>query len=178
MVSPDLRFLIKQRSIFLKIVKISDLPILSGWIGKYKPALSESFSSWDNSYCARLVIVSLPVNIRKLQPLVSADNFLCWVYKDLCSDFLLSDVIDSLRMYKSVVKRCRDIKFLDILSSFKISWSSLLRLLMALRKFLLRIYEASSFETFESLKIRSFGYTPSCLQLLRKSMSNFSLFFL
>ena len=37
--------------------------------------------------------------------------------------------------------------------------------------------KASLLETFGSLKIRNFGYTPSCLQLLRKSMSNFSLFF-
>ena len=52
----------------------------------------------------------------------------------------------------------------------------LLRLLMALRKNLLRIDKA--FETFGSLKIRNFGYTQSWLQLLRKSMSSLSLFFL
>ena len=40
--------------------------MLSGWIEKYKPALSKSDSSWDNSYCVRLVIVSLYVNIGKL----------------------------------------------------------------------------------------------------------------
>ena len=51
--------------------------ILSGWIEKYKPALSKSDSSWDNSYCVRLVIVSLVVNIGKLQSLVSEDNFFC-----------------------------------------------------------------------------------------------------
>ena len=28
--------------------------ILSGWIEKYKPALSKSDFSWDNSYCVRL----------------------------------------------------------------------------------------------------------------------------
>ena len=50
--------LIKERVIFLKVVKISDFRILSGWIEKYKPALSKSDSSWDNSYCASLVIVS------------------------------------------------------------------------------------------------------------------------
>ena len=38
--------------------------------------------------------------------------------------------------------------------------------------------KASLLETFSSLKIRNFRYTPSCLQFLRKSMSNFSLFFL
>ena len=58
-----------------KSVKISDFRILSGWIEKYKPALSKSDSSWDNSYCVRLVIVSLAVNIGKLQSLVSEDNF-------------------------------------------------------------------------------------------------------
>ena len=56
-------------------MKISDFRILSGWIEKYKPSLSKSDSSWDNSYCVRLVIVSLPVIIGKLQSLVSEDNF-------------------------------------------------------------------------------------------------------
>ena len=56
-------------------MKISDFRILSGWIEKYKPALSKSDSSWDNSYCVRLVIVLLAVNIGKLQSLVSEDNF-------------------------------------------------------------------------------------------------------
>ena len=48
---------------------------------------------------------------------------------------------------------------------------------MALQRSILRIDE-SLFEIFSSLKIRNFRYTPSCLQLLRKSISNFSLFFL
>ena len=65
--------------IFSKVVKISDFQILSGWIEKYKPALSKSDSSRDNSYCVRLVIVSLAVNIRKLQSLVSEDNFFWFV---------------------------------------------------------------------------------------------------
>ena len=56
-------------------MKISDFQILSGWIEKYKPALSKSDSSWDNSYCVRLIIISLAVNIGKLQSLVSEDNF-------------------------------------------------------------------------------------------------------
>ena len=46
-----------------------------GWIEKYKPALSKSDSSWDNSFCMRLVIVFLAVNIDKLQSLVSEDNY-------------------------------------------------------------------------------------------------------
>ena len=58
-------------------MKISDVSILSGWIGKYKPALSKSDSFWDNSYCVRLVIVLLAVNIGKLQSLVSEDSFFC-----------------------------------------------------------------------------------------------------
>ena len=58
-------------------MKISDFRILSGWIEKYKPALSESNSSWDNSCCVRLVIVSVAVNVGKLESLVSEDNFFC-----------------------------------------------------------------------------------------------------
>ena len=56
-------------------MKILDFRILSGGIEKYKPASSKSDSSWDNSYCMRLVIVWLAVNIGKLQSLVSEDNF-------------------------------------------------------------------------------------------------------
>ena len=66
-----------QRGIFSKVVKISDFRILSGWIKKYKAALSKSDSSCDNPYCLRLVIVSLAVNIGKMQSLVSEDNFFC-----------------------------------------------------------------------------------------------------
>ena len=39
-------------------MKTSDFRILSDCIEKYKPALSKSTSSWDNSYCVRLVIIS------------------------------------------------------------------------------------------------------------------------
>ena len=56
-------------------MKILDFRILSGWSEEYKPALSKSDSSWDNSYYVRLVIVSLAVNIGKLQSLVREDNF-------------------------------------------------------------------------------------------------------
>ena len=56
-------------------MKISDFRCLSDWIEKYKPALSKSASSWDNSYCVRLVIVSLDVNVGRLQFLASDDNF-------------------------------------------------------------------------------------------------------
>ena len=60
---------------FSKVVKISDFRILSGWFGKYKPALCKSDSSWDNSYCVILVIVYLALNIGKLQSLFREDNF-------------------------------------------------------------------------------------------------------
>ena len=67
----------KEQWIFSKVVKISDFRILSGCIEKYKPALCKSDSSWDNSYCVRLVIVLLAMNIGKLQSLVSEGNFFC-----------------------------------------------------------------------------------------------------
>ena len=51
-------------------MKISDFQILSGKIEKYKPALNKSVSSQDNSYCIRLEIVLLAMNIGKLQPLL------------------------------------------------------------------------------------------------------------
>ena len=79
-------------------MKISDFEMLSGWIEKYKLALSKSDSSWDNSYCVRVIIVSLAVNLDRLQSLVSEDNFFCLVYNDFSSDFLLYDVIDFARM--------------------------------------------------------------------------------
>ena len=159
-------------------MKISDFRIFTNYIEKYKPALSKSDSSWDNSYCVRLVMVSLAVNIRKLQSLVSEDNFFCWVNNDFCSDFLLNYVIDFVRMQKSIVESYVDKFFSDWLSSFERCWSFLLHLLMALRRSLFRIDKVSLLETFGSSKIRNFGYTPSCLQLLRKWMYNFGLFFL
>ena len=58
-------------------MKISDFQLLPGWIEKYKPALSTTDSSGDNSYCVRLVIVSLAVNIGKFESLVSEDNLFC-----------------------------------------------------------------------------------------------------
>ena len=100
------------------------------------------------------------------------------MYNEFCSDFLLYDVIEFVRIKKSIVESCVDKTFTDRLSSFERCWRSLLRMLMALRRSLLRIDKASLLETFGSLKIRNFGYTPSRLQLLRKSMSNFNLFFL
>ena len=86
--------------------------------------------------------------------------------------------MDFVRMYKLVVESCVDKKFSVRLSSFETCYSSLFRLLIALQRRVLRIDKASLLETFGSLKIRNFGYTPNWLQLLRKSMSNFSLFFL
>ena len=46
-------------------MKISDFRILSGWIVKYKPALSKLGSSLVNSYFVRLGKVSLVLNIGK-----------------------------------------------------------------------------------------------------------------
>ena len=158
MVSSDLRLSRKERWIFSKVVKISDFRILSDCIEKYKHALSKSNSSWDNSHCVRLAIVSLAVNIGKLQILVSEGVFLCWVYNSFCGDWLLCNIIGIFRMFKSVEESCLDKKFSDILRSFKTCWSSLLRLLMALRRSFLRIDEAFLFETFGSLKIRNFFY--------------------
>ena len=101
-----------------------------------------------------------------------SDNFCCWVY----NDFLLW----CYRFFKDakVIESCLDKKFSSIMTSFKTCWSYLLGLLMALGRSRLRIDEVSLSETFGSLKIRNFRYTPYCLQLLRKSMHNFSLFFL
>ena len=56
-------------------MKILDFQTFSGWIEMDKPAWSKSDSSWDNSYCVRIVMISLAVNIGKLQSLVSEDNF-------------------------------------------------------------------------------------------------------
>ena len=47
-------------------MKISDFRTLSGWIEKYKPALSKSDYPWDDSFCVRLVIVSLAMNMNKV----------------------------------------------------------------------------------------------------------------
>ena len=63
-----------EQWIFSKIVKISDFRILSGWIKKDKTVLSKLDSSWDNSYRVIIVIVSLSVNIRKLQFFISKEN--------------------------------------------------------------------------------------------------------
>ena len=55
-------------------MKISDFRILYGWIEKYKLALSKSDSSWDNSYCVKLVIVLLDVTVVRLEFLFSEDS--------------------------------------------------------------------------------------------------------
>ena len=62
--------------------EVSVFRILFGWIEKYRPSLSKSDSSWDNSYCVMLAIVSLDVNVGSLQFLVSEDNFFCCVFSD------------------------------------------------------------------------------------------------
>ena len=163
MISSDFRLLKNERWIFSKVVKTSDFRILSGWIGKYKPALSKSDSCWANSYYVRLVTVSLAVNIGKLQSLVREDNFFCWVYNDFCSDFLLHNVIGFVGMQKAIIESCVDKTFSNRLSSSERCFSSLLHLLTALRRSLLRIEQAFLLESFGSLKIRNFRSTPSCL---------------
>ena len=90
------------------------------------------------------------------------------MYNDFCGNFLLCDIIDIVSMKKSVVERCVDKTFSDRLSSFERCWSSLLRLLMALQRSLLRIDKASLLETFGSLKIRNFGYRPSFFAIAEK----------
>ena len=79
-------------------MKITDFRILSGWTEKYKPALSKVDSSRDDSYFVRLVIVSLAVNIGKVRSLVSEDNFFYLMYNNFCSDFLLYNLINFVRM--------------------------------------------------------------------------------
>ena len=69
-----LRLLRNEQWIFSKIVKISDFRILSGWIKRYKPALSKLDSSWDNSYHVIIVKVSLAVNVGKFQFFISEEN--------------------------------------------------------------------------------------------------------
>ena len=81
-------------------------------------------------------------------------------------------------MYKSIAESWVDKKFTNRLSSFERCWSSLLCLLMALRRSLSRIDKSSLLETFGSLKIRNYGSKSSCFQLLRTSWSNSFLFFL
>ena len=57
-------------------MKISDFRILSGWIEKYKPALSKSDFSWDNSYLlkAGLYFSIQPDKIRKSEIFTSFEK--------------------------------------------------------------------------------------------------------
>ena len=81
------------------------------------------------------------------------------MYDNFCTDFLLYDVIDFVRMKKSIVESCVDKTCLDRLSCFGRCWSFLLSLLIALRRNLLRIDKASLLETFGSL--RTFGISAT-----------------
>ena len=74
---PGFKVVDKQMMNLFKVVKFSDFRISSGWIEKYKSALSKSNSSWNNSYCVGLVIVSLAMNLGKFQSLASEDNSFC-----------------------------------------------------------------------------------------------------
>ena len=120
-------------------MSISNFLILPGWIERYKTALSKSASSWYNLYCVRLIIVLLDVNVGRLQFLVSDDDFFWCVFINFGSDFSLWDVMDHLLISKSIVDSCLDKKVSDWLSYFESLWSSLLNLLMGLRRSLLRI---------------------------------------
>ena len=77
------------------------------------------------------------------------------------SGFVITISLFFLWFCKTIVESCVRRKFSDRLSSFDRCCSSLLRLLMAQRRSLLRIDKASLLETFGSLKIRNFGYTRS-----------------
>ena len=134
LVSPDLRLLINKRLFFSKIVKISKFWLLSVWTEKYKLPLIKLDTLCDNSYCVRLLIVSLAVNVVRLQLLIIEGNSFCCVFNAFCSDFLLCDVMDLLRMYKSRIESCLDKRIKHWLSSFETWWSSLLHLLMALQR--------------------------------------------
>ena len=134
LVSPDLRLLINKRLFFSKIVKISKFWLLSVWIEKYKLPLIKLDTLCDNSYCVRLLIVSLAVNVVRLQLLIIEGNSFCCVFNDFCSDFLLCDVMDLLRMYKSRIESCLDKRIKHWLSSFETWWNSLLHLSMVLQR--------------------------------------------
>ena len=47
-------------------MKIADIPTLSGWIEKYESALNKSDSSLYNSYFMKLELISLAVNVARL----------------------------------------------------------------------------------------------------------------
>ena len=143
-----------EQLIFSRVV-MTVFWILSGWIEKYKPALSKPDSPSDNLYSARLVIILLAVNISKLQSLVSEDNFFCWVYNDFCSDFLLHDVMHCVWMYKLTVES------LDK-KSFRIDWFLLKHIEVLyyddwwLYESLLRIDEASLLKISPKFKEKGF----------------------
>ena len=50
----------------MNLLKDSEDFGFSGGIEKYKHALNNSSSSWDNSYCVRLVLVLLDMNLSRL----------------------------------------------------------------------------------------------------------------
>ena len=55
--------------------------MLSGWIEKYEPVLSKSYSSCDYSFCVRLIIVLLALNIGKQHSTTTcfdSYNYLCF----------------------------------------------------------------------------------------------------
>ena len=90
-------------------MKISDFLILSNWIEKYNPASNKSAksekykppkpdSSWDNSYCRRLVLVSYAVNI--VSGHNDIENIKSNLNKNAYSPFLVDKVIKKYLDYK------------------------------------------------------------------------------
>ena len=72
---------------------------------KYKTALSKGDYFQDNSYCMRLVIVWLAVNIGKLQSLVREDKFISFlVYKLTCARCSSSGIGETFRHFKTKTK--------------------------------------------------------------------------
>ena len=85
--------------------------------------------------------------------------------------------MEFVRMQKSIVQLCRQ----KVFRWTQFFWKMLeffITLIYGATKEFLRIDKASLLETFGSLKITNFRYTPSCLQLLRKSVSSSSLLLL
>ena len=63
-------------------MKFSNFKISSGWIDKYKLALSKSYCGWDISYCVRLIITLLAVNLVRLEFPVSEVIFFWFPFSD------------------------------------------------------------------------------------------------
>ena len=120
MLFSDLMLLRNEWWTFSKLVKISDFWILSCWIEKYKPILSKSDSSWDNSYCVRLVFHSIAF----LDVFISGINYQNFIlqtyYKFIYTGLLLN--VESFRSFSNNISLIKSL----IDRSFKIcnNWNS------------------------------------------------------